>query len=746
MTIAIIALFVVGALASLVVGVSNDAVNFLHSAIGSSVARKRVIYGVAAAGMMLGVLLSQNMMNLACHGVVMPELFTFRDLMAVFIAAMLVNIVLIDVCNSYAIPTSTTTALIISLAGAALAVAIVKSQTTQVQASTFIDTNHIFMIMAGIFISVILAFAMGVVTQFVSRLIFTFQSQRRSPVLLSLAGAVSVTVIAYFIIQKVLITDLFPWDSALNFIHRYLGETIGLVFALSFSFFLISGSLFFIDIPRVVVMFGTFALALSFAANDLVNFIGIPLTGIESALKWDASGLAADAYTPGALESHGLDWSNLWLLFFFMLSGVTLGITIFRSKKTEAVIDTELSLERQTMGDERFGSSELSRRVVRLFLHLFRSVQPNPHSGTARWIQKRYQPATGSVTASVVYFDTIRAAVNLVIASILILSGTWFRIPMSTTFIVFMVAMGTSLADRAWNRENAVYRVSGMFTILGVWFLVSVLILLLSGLLAILIWYMQAPAAVALTLLAGFALYRSYRYFKHRIHKKQIINSELKKETDFNLEWMSETGSELIRKQLLETSKIYFLTLQGFVEEDHHQLREASDKAGILVGQSKTGRQTLFANIIKLSDQMLEAGHHYIQAYDYLTELINSLHQLTLPLREHVENNHKGLSEPQKEEILHLLDETTTFINYLIHLEKERKFTSLDELVQRQQIIMPLIDEMRKSQLKRLKSGDSKTRVSVLYLEILSETKNILLYAINMVKSHRDFFSASRLY
>ena len=223
------------------------------------------------------------------------------------------------------------------------------------------------------------------------------------------------------------------------------------------------------------------------------------------------------------------------------------------------------------------------------------------------------------------------------------------------------------------------------------------------------------------------------------------MKTDIRRGTEINLEWMADAGSELFRKQLLETSKIYFLTLQGFIDEDFAKLREGNEKAELLIKQSKTGRQTLFANISKMSDYMLEPSHHYIQAYDYMAELVQSMHNLTGPIREHVENNHKGLNESQQDEISHLLEETTTYFNYLIHLEKEFRFSNLDDLMHRQQIILPMIDELRKNQLKRLKSGDSKTRVSILYLEILAETKNILLYSINMVKSHRDFFIASRL-
>lgn len=748
MLIAIVVMFVLFAIADLVVGVSNDAVNFLHSAIGSAVARKRVIYGVAAAGILVGVFFSQNMMDLTSSGIVSPGMFTFHDLMSVFVAVMIVNIVLIDVCNSYGIPTSTTTALIIGLIGGSLAIALIKSNEGTVAFKSFVDTNHIFLILGGIFISVNLAFVIGLITQFLARVMFTFQSNKRSAVLLSFVGAIALTVIVFFIIKKVLHAESLLSESWATYMQLHIQEILWLIFAIIFSILLVSGSLFNINIPRIVVIFGTFALAMAFAANDLVNFIGVPLTGIESAIRWHDLGIDAKTMTLGFLENPADNPTLWWHWVFFCMAGMVLAVTIFRSIKTQAVIDTQLLLERQSPGEERFGSSEISRRVVRIFLQFYNHLRPSPQSKITTFLRRRYQPSTPlsvNTVSSGTYFDTIRASVNLVVSSILILSGTWLQIPLSTTFIVFMVAMGSSLADQAWNRENAVYRVSGMFTILGVWLLVSLLTFLSTGILTFIIWHGGGVAIMALIILAVWVVTKSWKYFKARETREKLMKTDIRRETEINLEWMADTGSEIFRKQLLETSKIYFLTLQGFIDEDLAKLREGNEKAELLIKQSKTGRQTLYANISKMSDYMLEPSHHYIQAYDYMSELVQSMHNLTTPIREHIENNHKGLNESQKEEISHLLEETTTYFNYLIHLEKEFRFSNLDDLMHRQQMILPMIDELRKNQLKRLKSGDSKTRVSILYLEILAETKNILLYSINMIKSHRDFFVASRL-
>jgi phosphate/sulfate permease len=751
--ITLIVVFILLAIVDLVVGVSNDAVNFLNSAVGSRVAPKRIINWVAATGLIIGVFFSAGMMDLARTGVIVPQNFTLLDMMAVFVAVMITDIILIDACNTYGFPTSTTTALILELIGGGLAIAILKSEPGSVgHLSQFIDTNQVFMILAGIFISIFIAFFIGVAIQFLARIIFTFNFQKRFGFLFSLAGALSVTVILFFILKKALHSEVFEWDFIDRVVQPNLNETLAVVFLGSFSLFMVGGYLFKTNIPKLVVLFGTFALALSFAANDLVNFIGVPLAGIESTHLFMQSGQAPDVFYLNFIDIHfirRLTFSDNAYLWLFGISGVVLCLTLFFSRKTRYVIQTEVLLERQASGYERFEPSYLSRSVVRNFLFFHNRLIARIPNVIKHFINSRYaRTATVEKTqppsSEEIYFDSVRASVNLVVASIMILIGTFLKIPLSTTFIVFMVSMGTSLADQAWGRDSAVYRISGVLTVLGTWFLTSCMAFLGAFLLTFAIWYGKIWVVIALLILTGLVLTNSYKkYAENQKLKLRDIQPE-HKATETGMTWLQENGGTQLKKHLLEASKIYLLIVQGFLDEDLTRLREASLKSEELLKQTRKTKENLFIGLSHIPDQMLESGHHFIQAIDYLSEMSNSLHYMAKPIFNHVNNNHKGLNNDQAQELTHLLDETMAYFNYLVHLEKEKKLNQLDELISMQHNLISYIEELGKNQIKRIKAGESKTKVSMIYLDLISENKNLILYSINTIKSHRDFINSMR--
>nr|WP_321407101.1 inorganic phosphate transporter [uncultured Carboxylicivirga sp.] len=757
MTFIWIAVILLGlmAVADLIVGVSNDAVNFLNAAIGSRVANRRVVYWIAATGIIIGVFLSVGMMEVARKGVIYPSSFGFTDLMVVFIAVMLTDILLIDGFNTLGFPTSTTVAVVFELLGGALALSFIKKGQARidgVEVQNLINTDKAFVILAGIVLSIFLAFIVGMIVQFVSRMIFTFNYKNRFKVLFAIVGGISITSIVFMVAKKALGGSLFGDAQWFILAQQYLPELLFGVFALTTFIFLFLGLSFNTDIPRIVVLFGTFALAMSFAANDLVNFIGLPLAALESFKVFLASGsIDPDSFSMDFLSSNFLekdilkDFTYQSILAF---AGVVMIVTMFYSRKAKGVTETEVYLGRQSVGYERFEPSYLSKVIVRNFLqvhHAIISLLPSKLVSILDSRYKRVDSYDGSGgNDRTLYFDTLRASVNLVVASILISIGTYMRVPLSTTFVVFMVAMGSSLADQAWGRESAVYRVSGVLTIIGGWFFTACLAFIGAFIFAYIIWYGSWPATIIATTLVIYILFRTKRYYNSRLEEKKALKEEFNEETETNMDFLVESGGEQIRRNLLEASKIYTLAIQGFIDEDLRQLGEANSKADKLRKYARNGKSQMFYAYSKMNEDGIDSGQYFIQAFDYLTELVNCLTGITKPLYIHFENHHKGLNAEQQSDIQELLDQVSAFFNHLVHIEKEHKYALIGDMVIKQNFLLGFLEELRKNQIKRIQSGHGRTRMSILYLDLLAETKNILLYSINLLKSHRDFIGAAK--
>lgn len=742
------------AIIDLVVGISNDAVNFLNAAIGSRAAQRRLVYWVAAIGLLIGSLLSANMMEVARKGVIYPSSFAFTELMVVFVAVMLVDILLIDGFNTLGFPTSTTIAVVFELLGGAMALSIIKNKTGRVDGiniEQLINTDKAFVILAGILLSIFLAFVVGVIVQFFTRVIFTFNYHRRFKYLFSIGGGIAITAIAFMILKKGMgDTTLFDSYSWFDLVQVYQTEILIGIFTFSTFIFLFIGLSFNADIPRIVVVFGTFALAMSFAANDLVNFIGIPLAGIESFKTYLSSGQASpDTFSMAFLNDNVIRkdiFHDYTYTLIFTLSAIVMTITLFRSKKARSVTETEVYLGRQSSGYERFEPSHLSRIIVRNSLQLHRAVIGKLPSAIVQFFDSRYQKSDHSTTQQspdgVIYFDTVRASVNLVVASLLISLGTYMQFPLSTTFVVFMVAMGTSLADQAWGRESAVFRVSGVLSILGGWFFTACLAFIGAFIFSFIIWYGQWVAAIGLTLLVVGALFLTRKYHTQKEKEKRVLKEEFQDEVEHSLDHLMETGGEQIRHHLQEASKVLYLTLQGFIDDDMRQLHEAHNKALLLDKYTRNGKSKFFYAFAKISEEGINSGQYFIQAFDYLTELVSCLKNITHPLSEHVENQHKGMTPAQKKDLQELLDEITAYFNHMIHLEKEQKFELINEMVSKQNFLLSFQDGIRRNQIKRIQKGEGRTRVSILFMDVLAETKNMLLYSINLLKAHRDFMAS----
>ena len=733
----------------LVVGVSNDAVNFLYSAIGSNVAKRKYIYIVASAGLLLGAGFSGGMMEVARKGIFYPESFYLNELLIVFFAVMITDIILVDLFNTFGLPTSTTVAIVFELLGGALALGLIiisGDNPDELFISDIINTHRIFVILTGIVISIILAFVTGAIIQFIARVTFSFRYKGKFKLMFSFAGAIALTAIFFLLIKKdIAFADLLSGYLD-EFVHQRLWLALSILFAILLSVFIVLAFVFDVDIPKVVVFCGTFALALSFAANDLVNFIGVPLTAMEGVHVFSLSGLTNPALLKMNIWDEGVlahaQWAESVYRYIYVFSALVMVVTLYYSKKARTVINTELYLGKQDAGQETFEPSALSRFLVRSFLGIYARVRVLLPNRMINYFSARYERDNTITTdhQEQVYFDTVRASVNLVVASILVTVGTYFRFPLSTTYVVFMVAMGTSLADQAWGRESAVYRISGVLSVLGGWFITASAGFVGAFVIAVFVWWAKFYAVSILLLAVCFIIYKTNNIHKKARLQNRELKHERKEQIPSDIQNLLSKGSERIRKHILETSKIYILIIEGFVDENTNQLKETVEKTRYLEKVSRSIKEDLFDSFSKMDVSTFDSGHYFIQAMDYLGELTSSLKQLAEPVFKHVDNHHRGLSESQKEDALLLLEEVTGFFNYLVHIEKERRFDAVPEMVEKQRYIVDLIEDLRKKQIKRIMEGVGKTRASILLLECYAESKNLVLYTINLLKSHRDFY------
>ncbi|RLD61357.1 MAG: phosphate permease [Bacteroidetes bacterium] len=733
--IVVIILFTL-AVSDLIVGVSNDAVNFLNSAIGSKAAPRWVIFFVASLGILLGVTFSSGMMEVARKGIFHPEQFYFSEVMIIFLAVMLTDIILLDFFNTLGLPTSTTVSIVFELLGSAVGVSLIKignSDETLLDLGKYINSSKAFVIIGGILMSVVIAFVLGALIQYLTRLIFSFNYKKPLKYLGSIAGSLAISAITYFILIK--------GAKGASFITKeniiYLNENLFLILSISFIGWLIIlqilTQLFKLDIPKFVVLVGTFALAMAFAGNDLVNFIGVPLAGLESFKAFAANpGISPDQFKMDILTQpvH----TKTYLL---IIAGIVMIITLITSRKARHVTETEVNLGRQDAGDERFGSSGFARLVVRRILSMNKNIERIMPNKINTIVKKRFEPTAEPINDNAA-FDTIRAAVNLTVASIIISFATSLKLPLSTTYVTFMVAMGTSLSDRAWGRDSAVYRITGVLTVIGGWFFTALIAFSISVIIALLINFGGVVAITLILILAIFLIYRNQISFRKKEKEKEIDDEE-------SIELVSKTNdiieqsNKTIIKTIITVSKLYYLTIDGLFKGNRKQLKESNYEVARFDKKAKKLKENLYEIIKQLQEDSIETGHYYVQVMDYLREIAHSMSFISEPVLEHVANNHSPLLTDQIDDLSKLNDNISNFLNLILSHLKEENYEELEEIIEVQTALLSELDNIRVNQFKRIKKGEVNTRNSMLYLGIVLETKNLLLYVVNLMKSQRDF-------
>ncbi len=738
--ILVVVLFVL-AISDLIVGVSNDAVNFLNSAIGSKAAAFRTIMIIATLGILVGASFSSGMMEVARKGIFHPQHFFFSEILIIFLAVMITDVILLDLFNTFGMPTSTTVSIVFELLGAAVAISMIKVNGDNPlghQMGDLINSTKALAIISGILLSVIFAFISGLIAQFFGRLVFTFEYEKKLKYLGSIWGGLAITAITYFILVKGAKGTSFISVETAAYIQENTMRIILFSLVVWTVLLQIIYLIFRINILRIVVLIGTFALAMAFAGNDLVNFIGVPLAGYEAFREWSAqTAVAADAYL-----MSGLAGAVKTPTVFLLMAGAIMAVTLWFSKKARSVTETEINLAKQDVGYERFESSIVSRFLVHTFSGLSSFMEKVLPNSLRRWMETRFDRTNLKVNGDAPSFDMLRASVNLFMASILISYATAQKLPLSTTYVTFMVAMGSSLADGAWGRESAVYRISGVLSVIGGWFFTAFSAFSLAFGMAMLFHYGGTIGIFAMVVIAGLMVFRTHALHRRREQKKGAMLDEVEPE-QINREQLVGKSQKYLLYVLESVEEVLAGYLNGLAKEDRKLLRKAHEDFEIVYEKTTTLKKSLNRTVDRLSEHALESGYFYARVLENLRNVANSTYFIISPSFKHVNNNHKPLTADQHKELIGINKEITEFLVEARTNIKEGTEVPSEQLKKERDDILLLMRSCRKNQIKRIKTGTVGTRNSMLFFGLLEESKNLVLFTSSLLKSHRDLIDAT---
>ena len=726
----------------LVVGVSNDAVNFLNSAIGAKVARFRTILIIASIGVFVGATMSNGMMDIARHGIFQPQMFSFNDLLCIFLAVMVTDVVLLDVFNTLGMPTSTTVSMVFELLGGTFILSLLKIATDETGLLGFADllnTDKALSVILGIFLSVAVAFIFGTVVQWLSRLIFTFNYTSKLKWKIGLFGGIATTCILYFALLKGLKDSSFMTPEYNAWIKENTMYLVGGCFVVS----TVLMQVFHwckINVFKIVIFMGTFALALAFAGNDLVNFVGVPLAAYSAYQDFAANGAGqADTFMMSSLNEN----AKTPFIFLF-LSGVVMVYALATSKKAQNVVKTSVDLSRQDEGEEMFGSSRVARSIVRGANNVnefFSKYTPKP---LVRWIDARFNKDE-AILAQRAAFDLVRASINLVLSGLLIALGTSLKLPLSTTYVTFIVAMGSSLADRAWSRESAVFRITGVLNVIGGWFLTAGIAFSACALVTIAMYYGGAVVMALFVFVAVFILIKSNFSTKRKDETdyeeqlfKGIMNAKDKAEC-----W------GLLKKHVCATQqemldfvwKTYEDVVNGFVDEDLKTLRRAVKRIDAEKSRRKKLRQRELVGMRRIDKRIsLEKNTWFHLASNSGEQMLYCLKRMSDPCKEHVDNNFNPLSRECIEEILPVKKKIVDYLMRSERIVEDRDYEHIDALLAEEEAYKQQLSEMRRAQEDRIQMDLSQgLKVSLVYLNLLQETQELLSDLRHYLRAFKRF-------
>ncbi len=738
------------AIADLIVGVSNDAVNFLSSAIGSKAVSFKKIMIIASFGIALGAIFSSGMMEVARKGIFNPELYYFDEIMIIFLAVMITDILLLDFFNTLGLPTSTTVSIVFELLGAAVSIAAYKiwenSQSIN-ELITYINYSKATQIILGIILSVFIAFTIGAIVQWVSRLILSFDFKRKSNIVSSIFGGIAITSITYFILIKGIkgtsyseITfDYFQGETINNLIERNASQIIiylTLIWSLM-SFFLIE--VYRTNIYKIIILVGTFALALAFAGNDLVNFIGVPIAAWQSYEAWTISGVPADQLSMGILSSK-VETPNL-ILFF---AGAIMVITLWFSSRAKNVLKTSIDLSDQSEIKEKFKANILAKYLVKFFVKLNSGIQKIVPAKIKEIIENRFAPSNQLLLSNTIIekpaFDMVRASVNLIVASILISIATSYKLPLSTTYVTFMVAMGTSLSDRAWGSESAIFRVSGVLNVIGGWFITAIVAFSAAALVALLmetsLFFMPI-----LFLFTCILLYRNYLRYNKEAKKLKLENEILEIEKN-TLDGVIKESSKNIENVLNRSIKIFTFTTEGISKSDIKLLKKNSRQITKLSDEVDELQENIFNYLKSNKKANKKATEFYLIILDKLTQITKRLRKISKITLKHVDEDRRKLPLSNIKVLLGLDLNFKRLFESVINIFINKDFKKIEDVLLD---IIQAMDEIE-NQIKRYKEeNQDNKRYDKLHLEILSLCSEILTALKELLENYYSIKSETEL-
>lgn len=731
------------AIIDITVGVSNDAVNFLNSALGSKAVSFKTAMIVASVGIMVGALFSSGMMEIARSGIYNPNMFTFNDVMIIFLAVMISDILLLDVFNSLGLPTSTTVSIVFELLGAAVSLALIKiwslgdSFTSLVN---YINTDKASEIVVSILLSVLLSFLLGSIVQYVSRLLFTFQTEERVRKYGALFGGFAISFITFFILIKGLKDVSFLSSDAKAYIKEHQLLILGFSFILWSVISQLVISVFKQNILKLIILIGTFGLALAFAGNDLVNFIGVPIAAIQSYEFFSAvPGADPNSYMMSELANNEIVAPFYYLAF----AGLVMVITLWTSKKAKAVIETEMSLSRQGEGKEKFDANIFARLIVRSTVILGNGLNVLLPKSLQLKLDQRFVKEevkkTKKERLEEPAFDMIRASVNLMVASILIALGTSLKLPLSTTYVTFMVAMGTSFADRAWDRDSAVYRVSGVFHVISGWFVTAFAAFCSAFIIATFLYYGEIYAFVAILVVLGISLYRSNKIHKTKELAKLAEARELSKKDISTIQEVISESSTQISRVINESSSLYTAVIDGLGTQNLEALKYSKKRMKRVEKDIDDLKANVYFFIRHLDDTSVESSKFYIHTLGYLQDIIQSIGYISQLSYTHVDNNHKKLKVNQIKDLKYINVQLTEVFNTINMSFVKEDFSNFDEVLQRNDHLIQDIEVSIQKQIERIRTTETSPKNSKLYFSLLLETNDLIMATNKLLILFKDF-------
>ncbi|WP_303222887.1 inorganic phosphate transporter [uncultured Prevotella sp.] len=744
----IVAFLLLLAVFDLFVGVSNDAVNFLQSAIGAKVARFRTVLVVASAGVLIGAVMSAGMMDVARHGIMHPANYTFAEVMTILLAVMVTDVVVLDIFNTLGMPTSTTVSLVFELLGATFILALFKMNADpSLMITDLMNSSKALSVIIAIFVSVAIAFFFGTAVMWLSRLVFTFRYKKHLRYSIAIFGGIAFTALAYFIFIKGLGGSPFISDATKNWIND---NTQMLLLAVFVASTILNEILYLlrVNVFKIIVLLGTFALAMAFAGNDLVNFIGVPLAGLDSMQDFMANGNG----DPNAFMMTSLMTSAKSPLIYLVLAGIIMIVAMATSKKAQNVVKTSVDLSRQDEGDEMFGSSKVARSIVRAVQDMGNGLSKIMPSSSTKWIDSRFNKEEMELAQGAA-FDEVRAAVNLVLAAMLIIIGTNYKLPLSTTYVTFMVAMGTSLADKAWSRDSAVFRVTGVLSVIGGWFVTAGVAFAACALVCTMIHFGGFVVMIAFMVLDIYLLWRSGQAYKKK-------SSEDKKDDIFNLMMRTKDKDivwDLLRKHVGRTQSfvtrftcdVFNKIVDGVINERLKELKVSYREVNSERETLKKIRRQEFLAMRRIPERIaLERNTWFHLGVNCNQQYMYCLRRMLDPIKEHLDNNF----QPMPKEYIDEFEEVRRRINELMSHTEQMISTNRYDLYRETLTIgdecKDELSALRERHINRMQqdvNAAQNLKVSMLYLNMLQESQELISIMRHQLRAARKFLEEDKV-